>query len=417
MTFISHESFDSAARTKALSPSKLSIALECPLRYVFETERPSDAPLPESVASCLGTAVHAAIGALTREAVQYEVGAVRATVSAEFVRLVMSQKTAPLVLEALGVSADPANLLPASVLLDRLRVAMHALESLRALRRRKPAAIADANKEFVSCDAAQGDNRQYGVEIPLSSRSLDLSGRADLIERRSSEHVRITEFKTGIVLTHGETPTHAVLIQVCAYALLQTERLPRAAIAVRVVAPNGEWERPFTHELAAETLATLQAILEQLPRDVRLHAANLASPGRVCCSCRFRPMCSSYRRWAETHWNTGNGSLPFDTWGDLERIDPTSPRLSSIRLRDAAGRRVRIANVPTKMLSDARAGNWLEAFGIVPTEVGRGKAFPCNFQIADGRRSYRSAFSALLDMRSHSALRLAAIPNDSTGAP
>jgi hypothetical protein len=395
LTSQSRHMLDGAVRTKALSPSKLSIALECPLRYLLETENRAAQALPDSIPICLGRAVHTTIDALARGVLERDTTAVQRAVTQEFIRLAVGLKMTRYVLQALNMPPGPATMLPVSDYIERMRVAIRAVADLDgpAETTSPSPSHSKAERQYVG-----KPSNHFGAEVVRSSTSLDLSGRADRIERQPDGSIRVTEYKTGLALVHGDVPTDAVLIQVCAYALVQSQLTPATRILVRVIAPNGEWEQPFTPELAATILKTIKLIRERMPRGIRLRASDIASPSRRCLFCRFRPICLQYRHAAESQWRSESQPFAFDTWGEVERIERTSPQLANVRLRDQAGRGVRIANVPSEALVEAGVGDSLEVFELVSSEVGRGNASPHNFQIVDVRQPYRSAFSAVMNL-------------------
>lgn len=375
-------------RTRELIASKLAIALQCPLRYLLETERQSEPPLPESVPSLLGTIVHQTSARLDTAPELLDAAVLREGVSEALLGAVSASATARHIGAALGQPASITNLVPMDHLLEKLRIARqiafeaYAARNQEGVQPRRTSAMGDARE------------RTLGPEVPLCSPSLDLKGRADLIEREGNAR-RITEFKTGRVLINGE-PTPAVLHQICAYGLMQAQRTPTCPITLRIVEPGGEWVRKFERELKQKSLDALEAVAREVPRGREQSCTDAARPGSACGACRFRPQCSSYRDWAQDQWRREGASLPIDTWGEIVEVVPVDQHASHVRLVDASGRRVRIANVPQLALGTNGAGAWLEGFELTCAEIGRGTAHPINLQVVDRRRPFRSAWSALI---------------------
>jgi hypothetical protein len=375
-------------RTKELIASKLAIAVECPLRYLLETEKLVAPPLAESIPSLLGTIVHETKDRLMRDPSLLIAETLRRYVGDELLRAALETASIRQIIDALGTPIAITTLVVFEDLLEKLRVARRIASEAQVEHGQTSKQPDDTRSSYRSGE------KTFGSEVPIQSSALDLKGRADIIERHGNG-VRITEFKTGRVLANGE-PTVATLLQVCAYALLQAERSPAVPITVRIVEPNGEWEHKFSRELANQSAAALRAIAEQIPRDHPRPPTEAARPGVACRTCRFRPDCSSYRTWGEKQWLDPAVRLPLDTWGEVTEIARVDERLSDVRLLDANGILVRISNVPQFALARAASGAWLEAYDLTSTEVGRGHAHPCNFHVVDRRRPYQSAYSAWL---------------------
>jgi hypothetical protein len=357
----------------------------------METESRSAGQLPESMVSCFGRAVHAGIGAASKEDIPREAGALRTFINDTFVKFASEQPSALHVLEAITAPLAAATFLPAALLIDRMRIAIRTLSQTPEGRTHQEWSRSEVATSFRK--QIPGKERpRFGIEVPLELDALELAGRADSIEKIASDVVRITEFKTGAALDDELTPTFSAQLQVCAYALMRRDR--GMTILVRIMAPSGEWEREFSTEMAQQTEATVRSLLSVLPRNVEIAARTLAQPGAVCITCRQRRICTSYREWAVSQWQNPNQRLPRDTWGEIEQIDFTNENLRHIRIRDGAGRGVHVTSVPRALVEGAHVGTFIEAYGLTSTEVGRGDAFPCNFSIADSRRPYHSAYSA-----------------------
>lgn len=376
-------------RSKPLLASKLGIGLQCPLRYLLETENGSWTQLPESMVSCFGRAVHAVIAEAAPE-VRRNAGRIRACIDESFIKLVAEQGSAMIVSEAIRAIQSATTFLPASIVVERAGLAIRLLlkDQERSFEGSKDGAT---GRSTGGPAGSQRSLLRFGPEVPMESRRLELVGRADMIENLKDGTVRITEFKTGAALDRDEIPTVAAHLQVCAYALMWPEKW--ATLSVRVMTPRGEWEAPFTAELRQQAEAAIGTLVARLPRDRPVDVLSSAQPGSICLSCRHRRSCSRYREWAVVQWQHTTVEMPKDSWGEIEEIDALGESLAHVRIRDAAGRRVCITNVPKDLIAMAEVGAYLEAFELESMEIGRKRAFPQNFFIADSRRPYQSAFS------------------------
>lgn len=383
-------------RTKPISPSKIAIALACPLRYLFETERAAHASLIESISSLLGRSIHHVLNLIASGTIGRERLVVRDALSAHLVQLIAQQPTAQAILATLGQSIPTVDaIVPAAQFAEKIRMLFRAIDNLSDdwpdHQRRRTFKTAPTS----GAQGQKSKNLEFGSEIQMGSNSLDLRGRADMVERLAPNTIRVTEFKSGGTLDDENQPRTSHLLQVCAYALVQAERYNDHSIIVRLIAADGEWERPFTNDLAEMAHAALAELRDQIPRNVALDPIQSAKPGLACVSCRFRPDCGQYRKWANASRNSGVTGMPLDVWGRIESIEAKSS-LWNVRLKTSEGMRVRISTIPSVLLTSCSAGEYLEAFELRSSESGRGNVFPLNLQIVDARHPHLSAYGAVI---------------------
>jgi CRISPR/Cas system-associated exonuclease Cas4 (RecB family) len=381
------------ARTKPLLASKLAIALECPLRYLLETEKLDIFPLPISIGGLLGSAVHKVCSLAVKEAGEAPTPAsVRSLVAEEFTKMIVSNPNAMLILEALKVPLAPENLLPQAEFVARARLAYKSLQ----LRQSKTDFL---NLPSKSLTGEAQVPRRFGPEVQLKSHRFDLIGRADWIEKLPNGAVRIVEYKTGSVRSFGEDkPKEELWIQVGAYALMAIELNSATEAVLRIVSPDNTWDRLFSAPLQEETAALLGNIEVKIPRYKTLRSEEIAAPGLGCSWCRYRHVCIPYREYAERQWRAEDARrLPLDVWGVVTELKPQTGSLIEVRVLDETSRQVRIRNVPIEAVSgEPQVGSRIRAFGLMANESGRGLKYPQNFYVADVDRPSFSAFSAML---------------------
>lgn len=379
----------SVARTKPLAASKLSAALECPLRYLLETEKLDISSLPKSMTALLGSAIHK----VCSDSIGVEVvtpAEVRQRVSDEFERLVKEHSVAGSILVAMNLAVISGNLLSQADFVRRAGIAYKTIQMRQNENRDKGSAI----RNIPANAKAQ---RRYGSEVPLRSDRLDLVGRADLIDKLDDGTIRVIEYKT-VRLVDAAEPKEEFWIQAGAYALLATELAPAPAVVLRIVTSDKVWERTLSETFKAEILALLDRVRTKIPRDKPFGSTDIASPGPSCRWCGYRQVCTVYKGWVENRWGAEDGrDLPFDVWGTVTENRGQSDTLTEIRLLDAASRHVRIRNVPMVTVScEICPGSRIRAFGLMANESGRGSKFPQNFYVADIDRPSFSAFSATI---------------------
>jgi hypothetical protein len=377
------------ARTKALSPSKLLTGIQCPLRYLVETELADWPSLPDSVPMVVGRCVHKAIEAVLNHRASDIDALIRLTTAAISDEL-SRHAGAKVLLDVMGISTDaaPGMIMSSAELLERTRVAVRVLQAQPS---DSGAAFKPAAPLRRSNDRAASDRR---AEATVSSARLDVAGRADLVERADGQTIRITEFKTGNCFDATGHVFSSMIAQVGTYGLIYREVYQASKIGLRIVARDGEWNSDLTGPIIQSAMAAIENLKCRLPRNSDLAAEEISQPGECCLSCKVRPSCSAYRKWAAVQWIQGEHAVPLDTWGTVQSIEVGSRNLCNVRIEDAAGRRVRLTNVPSASVEHMNVATQLEAFDLRSSEGGRGSAHPHNFHVIDLHKFAHSAFSA-----------------------
>ncbi len=232
-----------------------------------------------------------------------------------------------------------------------------------------------------------------GAERTIRVSSLRLSGRPDLIERDEHGTYHVTDFKTGHVLDRAGEPRADYALQVRLYALM-LQRIDENASLRLWLEGSERTEVPWDENLAAETMERLRSVAEHLLADQVLRAADIASPGAHCGSCRIRHRCVRYRDIAPIWWagkSSRQAVAPFDIWGKLLEVLPEREGTVTLTLRDAAGRVARVSGIR----ADVACSNdqvWL--FELQPTQVLPHHGVfvhPQNFHARRPNRAWRDA--------------------------
>jgi CRISPR/Cas system-associated exonuclease Cas4 (RecB family) len=372
-------------RSQPSRPSKFGVFQLCPLRYLFETERPVvNLQLPPPPITFLGTAFHAVI---QNQAGVSGIGghAVRELIKAELRRLVTERAgwLAKWVYETSGAEG----LIPSSLIDDVTQFTFRQL-----------AASASGRLRSSEDKRAQGPSTSpFGREKWLASSKLDLAGRADLIKLKSAA-IHIVDFKLGLSSPDARPSPHH-LLQLAAYGILAKELSGIRSVVLELRSPRAQWTQELDTALESSAHALMAEIQSVLPRNQDLEPKLLARTGAHCGSCAYRPSCSAYRHGMVSDHVADKFVVPTDLTGSVHTVTDAGA-LTHLRLQaQPDGRYVTLANVPKAMLATELAkGTVLSAFGLKTAEVrGRGK-FVANFHVFDPFLHRNSAFSCALDL-------------------
>jgi hypothetical protein len=238
-------------------------------------------------------------------------------------------------------------------------------------------------------------------EVPIRAPKLRIAGRVDVLERTSQNQVTILDYKTGAVSDENGSVLPHIALQLRLYGLAVQELLRDVAVRLVVVADT-EHEIAFTPAEAVVTRKWLERVLDPLIPGSTVSPDTVASPGSACRYCPIRQACDRYRRVVPEFWRDGVSgfSLPFDTWGEIEETQVDLHGNLTVRLRDAAGRLVRVSRLaPHPQLGTPGQGDYLWCFGLEatpPPSVGGISHHPRNFHEIPGGPLQRRAWSAML---------------------
>lgn len=211
---------------------------------------------------------------------------------------------------------------------------------------------------------------QMGTEKPIVVPELRLSGRPDYLERDLEGTIHVTDFKTGPVLDREGNPNDSYSLQVRLYALMIERVEPGVKVrlwlegAQRAEVPWDDNIRTTVGEILEETIALL-------PEGKPVTAETIASTGPQCWKCRIRHRCPLYIREAPNWWvrtSVAGPVAPFDVWGHVLGAESSGGRVAGLEIRDAAGRRVRLRGLESRIGGTPHPGEAVWFFNLEPSE-------------------------------------------------
>jgi CRISPR/Cas system-associated exonuclease Cas4 (RecB family) len=218
--------------------------------------------------------------------------------------------------------------------------------------------------------SARTNTVQSGTERPLVLPELRLSGRPDRLERDLDGTIHITDLKTGPVSDREGRPDDKYALQVRLYALM-VERI-EPGVKVRLWLEGAQRiEVPWDDTVRAAVNETLWEVSTLLPEGKALAAETVASTGLNCWKCRIRHRCPSYLREAPNWWmrtSVVGPVAPFDVWGRVLDTELGGGRAAGMEIRDAAGRRVRLRGLESRIGGIPHPGAAVWFFNIEPSE-------------------------------------------------
>lgn len=387
------EAVESVTAPRLFSPSTFATLLRCPLKEVHAL--PEEEMLPPSPLAILGDAIHEVMSEVRTGRTLY------GRSMAEYVDELFDRKIR---CKEERLSEDPR-----TMRLVPLRGAVGKSEYRnRRARLRKWTNSLPRDDRDEATESSPKKSRAHdsyepepvdttriplGVERTIRVSSLRLSGRPDLIERDEHGTYHVTDFKTGHVLDRAGEPRVDYALQVRLYALM-LQRIDQNASLRLWLEGSERTEVPWDENLAAETMEQLLSVAGHLLADQVLRAADIASPGAHCGSCRIRHRCVRYRDIAPTWWvdKSSKGAVaPFDIWGKLLEVLPEREGTVTLTLRDAAGRVARVSGIRADLAS---SNDRVWFFELQPTQILPHHGVfvhPQNFHARRPNRAWRDA--------------------------
>lgn len=235
-------------------------------------------------------------------------------------------------------------------------------------------------------------------ERTFQTESGELRGRIDLLEVDSAGNAVVTEFKTGKILTGDGEPRESYRVQVEAYGFLLIENGLASSVQLRLIGSDEEWRSDFDEKTFERVERRLENITRKVPRGKQIQASELATVGKACRFCSFRPVCSKYRAEAPDFWESPpNHRIPYDTCGTVRTVGNQGESNVQVVLKDVKDRLVCVFGVPRWLAKGVRPSRRVAFFSLQPSNA-RGSSYPQNFEIVSHRLE-ESAHSAhvLLD--------------------
>jgi CRISPR/Cas system-associated exonuclease Cas4 (RecB family) len=366
-------------RTQPLRPSKIGLFNSCPLRYIFETERPEPKGLLPGPQVYLGIVFHNAIEHFWGQPMVKGVD-IREWIRTEFVKKVMSHDKG-LCQWLLSRETIDAVISP-SLVTDSARLAQ------------KQVAASRQTKTLGTSYFTEKSEGIFGVERRLFSEVLDIDGRADLVER-DGPVIFVVDFKLGLPLTESGEPKPEYLLQLAAYALIVKEQLGGVEVILELRSPKKTSRHVFDSVLESNILRTIKDMQTTLPRNVIVDATSIARKGDHCVTCGYRSMCVNYLSRLSTSSAIDSDHIsPLDICGKVISTSFDTNTFSIVLSAQPDSRRVKITDIPLELeVSQFSPGEEVAMFSLATPEVqGKGN-YIANFHVWDRINPRQSAFS------------------------
>jgi RecB family exonuclease len=226
-------------------------------------------------------------------------------------------------------------------------------------------------KSATNVSEAKTDTVQIGTERPLVVPELRLSGRPDYLERDLDGTIHVTDLKTGPILNSEGHPDDRYALQVRLYALMIERVEPGAKVRLWLEGAQ-RIEVPWDDTIRAAISEKLEEITALLPERKSVAAETIASIGPQCWKCRIRHRCPLYLREAPNWWvrtSVIGPVAPFDVWGQVLETELSGGQVTGLEIRDAAGRRIRLRGLESRICGNSHLGAEVWFFNLEPSET------------------------------------------------
>jgi RecB family exonuclease len=374
------------SRSKPFVPSKLSVYMQCPLRYLLETELAGGCCLPLGPPAIRGTAIHEVVA---RFQGQEEVAGL--VIMDELVSRIARLLDADPAAAPLMHLASKEHGVEGVLLMDEL---VTACQLVRVALRQGAAAPSPASTRGRTRSTI--GIRKFGIEIPLAAPGLDMAGRVDRLSLAPDGTILVTEFKSGHAFEKDGTPKLAVLMQLAAYGVMAKEKYRPKSVALEIIAPGQHWSAPMERGIEGPARELLATMAKDIPRNTPLDTLALSRAGPHCWNCRTRPSC---QRYSDALYGASAGTSLVVSNRDiagtvLETGGDQNYRM--IRVKKRSGITARITGVPAALYPAFAAGRPLVAYSLGVHDI-QGKASePTNFFMVQPDVPQLSAFESML---------------------
>ena len=355
------------ARTKPVFPSKLGVHALCPLRYLYETERPALASLPRGPAAVKGIAVHALVAA-SKATAPVTGMALKQDLCERLCALLACGAGGPIARHALSLNGLHG-------VYSRREVLAASQFVMSILARYGERGFLPAHQ--VPGRAGGGWKSPFGNEAWMEDADLDLAGRADLVYRAGDGRIHVVDFKSSRSRTDPILREQHVL-QLVAYALLVERKVAASSMVLELATPEGVLEIDVDDRLRGVALGAIDSVKRQFPRDVVQVPATLAITGGHCSTCAYRAACRAYLQCL----SGSGGTLPARTWhdvaGTVAEVEDLGDVVSMVILRPA-GAPCRVDGILKQALPRNMAGREVAAFNVGCREIAMHSHTPANF--------------------------------------
>lgn len=364
-------SVDTVRVPSCFSPSNFADLRQCPLSVLHGLS--DHELLPPHPRAILGTLIHKAMERVRRASPRSEEVAIE-TSTTVFAELLTIEE------RRLSADIDTRDLVPLRRAVGRTAWR----DRLAYLKAWVPAAVMTRTHDdhasrthghrfttsISTIPEAKSDTLRLGTEKSLIVPELRLTGRPDYLERDSDGTIHVTDLKTGSVVDREGRPYDEYALQMRLYALMIERVEPGVHVklwlegAQRIEVPWDDTIRDAVREMLEETMTLLQ-------QGKTVAAETIASTGPQCWKCRIRHRCPLYLREAPNWWvrtSVARPVAPFDVWGRALETDSIEGRVTALEIRDAAGRRVRLRGLESRIGGNLHSGSEVWFFNLEPSE-------------------------------------------------
>jgi RecB family exonuclease len=234
-----------------------------------------------------------------------------------------------------------------------------ALERARELANSIPFSPPGRRREFHPASLKEVFDRRKSSgtpEVAFRSDTLRIQGRIDFLRVETDRTIEISDFKSGDVFDDSGEVEESTAIQLQLYALAVLEVSSGARLELRVVSRGGSAHMKFDSDEQEGIREWLSRRTSVLSEGSLVRAEEVAVMGPQCRTCPVRVVCPNYRTSVAALWQTPFQGipLPLDTAGRILEIETVPVGLLSLKLRDLAGRVVKIHRLkPRVVLSES----------------------------------------------------------------
>jgi len=377
-------------RTQPLRPSKIGQFLNCPLCYLFETERPPVLHLSPNPFVYLGIAFHNSIEKFWGDRL-ISPKEIRSWINNEFLK--QATKESANVTNWVLEKFDSITPIKQSLLNDATRLAYQQIRSSQT----PSSNLIEKNTTY--------EFKSTSVEERITNEDIDVAGRADLIETAQNK-VTIVDFKLGLAISEDGEPDPVYVMQLATYALALQEKNPDKKFNLELRSPKRTISIEFNRKLQDEVSSLIQRMRKILPRDVELSTEELSKPGEHCKKCGYRPSCNSYIQRLNAQGSKANNFISeFDIFGEINVVK-VEDELYSVEVTELVSKnRIQILRIPNFLFKEApKKGEFIYFFELkTPEVIGKGN-FIANFEVINSQDISNSAFSFVLKRESQNLI-------------
>ncbi len=379
------ETLSNITRSKPFVPSKLSVYLKCPLRYLLETEIASKTCLPLGPRTVRGIAIHEVIARFHgKEMVAGQM--IMDELVSQIARLIDAGKATEPLMYLTYMQHGIDGILSMEQLITAcqlVRIVMH--------RRAGRGGASHTGGIGMTANAT----RNFGAEIPLEIPALDLAGRVDRLSREPDGTIFVTEFKSGRAFEKDGTPILAALMQLGAYGLMAKEKYQPNSVVLELIASGHHWSSPMDLGIEELVRESIKAMAKKIPRNMPLDTLALASIGQHCSTCCYRPSCPQYKDVLNGSVGAGLDDLSRDIAGTILNTE-SDGSYQTVRVKKRSGISARISGIPVALYPRFSTGSMFIAYSLGIYDIKAKTSEPTNFFMIRPDAPRLSAFESVL---------------------